>query len=304
MKLFVAGTEITQLIEKVTTSGSKSECARTLTATVLQTPDDPNLPVVPLELGLPVVFSADGQNLTGEIIGLSKSTNSNTVTMTAKDLGYHLAQDANKITTQIKKLTPQAAAAQLASSKGVPIGDLAACKTQFSRKFADVKLYDAIMAGYILDSEQTGKKYYLIMDGTNMCIRERGKVVATTIEAKVNLIVASFSETINNKGETERKGTIQNLGNAKCITGNAVKVVEPYTGMVGLFYIDSDTHTWANGVYTNKLTLAWENTMASTKAAGTAGGSGRSSGDSGSTDDGTALNTWIGPDGTIHKFGE
>lgn len=304
MKLFVAGTEITQLASKITTSGSKSECARTLTAEILQPADGRGVPTVPLEIGLPVVFSADGQNFTGEVTGLSKSTNASTITLTAKDLGYRLTLDANKVTTKITKLTPQAAAAQLASSKGVPVGDLAACNTQFSRKFADVKLYDAIMAGYILDSEQTGKKYYLIMDGTNMCVRERGKVVSATIEAKVNLMVASFSETVNAKGETERKGTVQSLGNAECITGNAVKVVEPYTGMVGLFYIDSDTHTWANGVYTNKLTLAWENTMASTKAAGTAGGSGRSSGDSGSTDDGTALNTWIGPDGTIHKFGE
>lgn len=302
MKLFVAGTEITQLAAKITTSGSKSECARTLTAEILQPADGRGVPVVPLELGLPVVFSADGQDFTGEITGLSKSTNSNTITMTAKDLGYRLVLDDNKVTTKITKLTPQAAAAQLASSKGVPIGDLAACKTQFSRKFADVKLYDAIMAGYILDNEQTGKKYYLIMDGTNMCIRERGKVVATTIEAKVNLIVASFSETINNKGETERKGTIQNLGNAKCITGNAVKVVEPYTGMVGLFYIDSDTHTWQNGIYTNKLTLAWENTMGSEKAAGTEVGS-RKSGSSGDNN-GNQPDTWIGPDGKIHKFGE
>lgn len=274
MKLFIAGTDVTQLAEKITTSGSKSECARTLTATILQPAGDTGVPVVPLEIGAPVVFSADGQGLTGEITGLSKSTNSSTVTITAKDLGYYLVQDANKITTQVKKQTPQASAAQLAASKGIPVGDLVACETQFSRKFKDAKLYDAIMAGYILDSEQTGGKYFMFMDGTNLCIRERGKIIAATIEAKVNLMVASFSETKGADGEIERKGTVQNLGNALCITGNALKVKEPYTGLVGLFFIDSDTHTWQRGIYTNKLTLAWENTMGAAAGTEISGGSG------------------------------
>lgn len=59
----------------------------------------------------------------------------------------------------------------------------------------------------------------------------------------------------------ERSGEISALGNIDCITGYAIKVKEPYTNLVGLFYIDSDTHTWNNGQHTMQLSLHFENIM-------------------------------------------
>lgn len=38
-------------------------------------------------------------------------------------------------------------------------------------------------------------------------------------------------------------------------------VKEPYTGLSGVFFIDADSHTWKNGIYTNKLTLNFQNLM-------------------------------------------
>lgn len=58
-----------------------------------------------------------------------------------------------------------------------------------------------------------------------------------------------------------RSGTIEILGNPLCVTGNAVLVYEPYSGLFGKFYIDSDTHTWKNGLYICKMTLNFERTM-------------------------------------------
>lgn len=48
---------------------------------------------------------------------------------------------------------------------------------------------------------------------------------------------------------------LQCLGNTKLITGNTVAVQEPVTGVSGLFWILSDTHTWKNGIYQTKLTV-------------------------------------------------
>ena len=59
----------------------------------------------------------------------------------------------------------------------------------------------------------------------------------------------------------ERKITVSNWGNAEYITGKKVNVQEPYTGLTGIFYIDGDEHNWKNGIYTNKLTLNFENMM-------------------------------------------
>lgn len=59
----------------------------------------------------------------------------------------------------------------------------------------------------------------------------------------------------------KQKIVIDNLGNIANITGGTVVVREPYTGLYGLFYIDSDIHTWKLGQYYNKLTLNFKNIM-------------------------------------------
>lgn len=58
-----------------------------------------------------------------------------------------------------------------------------------------------------------------------------------------------------------QKIVINNLGNFANITGGTVVVREPYTGVYGLFYIDSDTHTWKLGQYYNKLTVNFKSIM-------------------------------------------
>ena len=71
-------------------------------------------------------------------------------------------------------------------------------------------------------------------------------------------------------GREEQKITVQNLGNPNYITGNAVVLKDSKTGLSGLFWIDSDTHSWKNGLYQNKLTLNFRNLM-DEKDAGTEG---------------------------------
>lgn len=59
----------------------------------------------------------------------------------------------------------------------------------------------------------------------------------------------------------EKKCTLSGFGDYTCITGRGVKVKDTYTGLVGLFYIDADTHTWENGVYSIDLELNFKNIM-------------------------------------------
>ena len=54
---------------------------------------------------------------------------------------------------------------------------------------------------------------------------------------------------------------MENLGNIANVTGGTVVVHEPYTGVYGMFFIDSDTHTWKNGQYYNSLVLNFQNIM-------------------------------------------
>lgn len=56
------------------------------------------------------------------------------------------------------------------------------------------------------------------------------------------------------------------LGNTKLITGNTVVLKEPVTGVYGLFWITSDTHTWQRNIYQTKLGLSFEAIMDSQSA--------------------------------------
>ena len=88
------------------------------------------------------------------------------------------------------------------------------------------------------------KKYGILQD---VYKKEKG--------ANANAIAKSMLQGI------EKTAEIEGLGNIECITGNAVKIKEPYTGLTGLFYIDNDEHTFANGQHTMRLGLSFKNIM-------------------------------------------
>ena len=77
--------------------------------------------------------------------------------------------------------------------------------------------------------------------------QEEGKDSNSEAKAMLNGITQSCSLT--------------GFGDTTCITGYGVQVKDNYTGLVGLFYIDSDIHTWEGGSYTIDLELNFKNIM-------------------------------------------
>lgn len=73
--------------------------------------------------------------------------------------------------------------------------------------------------------------------------------------------VISKAKKILSDNGISQKITLNNLGNIANITGGTVVLREPYTKLYGLFYIDSDVHTWKLGQYYNKLTVNFKNIM-------------------------------------------
>ena len=61
--------------------------------------------------------------------------------------------------------------------------------------------------------------------------------------------------------DIEQTCSLTGFGDTTCVTGYGVQVKDTYTGLVGLFYIDSDTHTWEGGNYTINLELNFKNIM-------------------------------------------
>ena len=76
---------------------------------------------------------------------------------------------------------------------------------------------------------------------------EEGKDSTTEAKAKLNGVEQTYS--------------LKGYGDTTCITGRGVKIKDSVTGVVGLFYINSDTHTFQNGQYTISLDMHFNNLM-------------------------------------------
>lgn len=60
----------------------------------------------------------------------------------------------------------------------------------------------------------------------------------------------------------EKRVTVEGIdGDLRCIAGNGVEVYDKATGLNGLFWIDSDSHTWENGTHMMSLELNFKNIM-------------------------------------------
>lgn len=307
MLVVIDGWDVSELVIDATASGSKSECARRLSIQLLQSAVDEKIPEVKVQAGSQLQFTADNYAFFGVVTSVTKATSGGKLGIKASDFGIYVKR--NSVTQKIKNASPQTAAESLCKRFGIKIGYLEPCSTAFSRNFVNSSLYSAIMTGYTMDSKKTSIQYQMrFIDGL-MCVVERGAIIGCVIEPEVNLISATYSESIENavnrvdlydrngilkdsvEGDTsygvmaqsitlskehdldyarsiieERKmersaNPLQILGCAECITGNAVLVYEPYTGLYGKFYIDSDTHRWKEGVYTTTLSLNYENSM-------------------------------------------
>ena len=63
IRLTIAGVDVTQFVRTVNWSGNYENCARELSAGVIQSHADPYLPVLNTAVGSPVSFSIDGETV-------------------------------------------------------------------------------------------------------------------------------------------------------------------------------------------------------------------------------------------------
>ncbi len=116
-------------------------------------------------------------------------------------------------------------------------------------------------------------------DGTNCCntvviYDETGKALRTLggWDAAQGLLqraviqrdgedAGAEAKTMLEDGEEQQTVTVEVDGDPALVSGQAVMVRETTAGVTGLFWIDSDTHTWKDGDYKTRLTLNFRNIM-------------------------------------------
>ena len=121
--------------------------------------------------------------------------------------------------------------------------------TSFSESMENVK-------NKVLVVDQYGNK---ISEKVNDEIfKDVGIIMQKVIQQQENQTIDIDSEF---KG-IEQTCNLKGYGDVSCITGRGVKVKDSYTGLTGLFYIDTDKHNWdSNGNYEIDLDLNFQNIM-------------------------------------------
>ena len=122
-------------------------------------------------------------------------------------------------------------------------------------------------AEYSMSAENIANRV-LITDGNGNKVDIKDKkelqevygIIQEVVEQKEN---GASTENINAKlKDVDKKCSIKGLVmDGTCVTGNAVMVKDTGSGLVGKFYIDSDTHDYSNGLHEVNLTLNFENIM-------------------------------------------
>lgn len=75
------------------------------------------------------------------------------------------------------------------------------------------------------------------------------------IKTAQNKDVDAEAAAILEDNDVSQTVTVEALGDHRLIAGGNVIVQEPVTGLYGLYWIDSDTHTWKGGIHRVKLGL-------------------------------------------------
>ncbi|CDN44194.1 hypothetical protein BN871_EI_00230 [Paenibacillus sp. P22] len=88
--------------------------------------------------------------------------------------------------------------------------------------------------------------------------------------------------------------TVFGSGQVDLITGNAVRIQDLLTGLVGLFYVDSDEHVWENGMQSITLTVNFQNLMDEQEGGEVDSGSSKTS-SSGAGSTGYSLDNFVYP---------
>ncbi len=107
-----------------------------------------------------------------------------------------------------------------------------------------------------------------------LIVDDKGNKVGETGNSKSQELYGLFQEVIKQEdgkdsnaeakkmlNDRERSASLDGYGDTTCITGYGVTVTDSSTGLTGLFYIDTDSHTWENGHYKIQLNLNYKNLM-------------------------------------------
>ncbi|MDF2842467.1 MAG: hypothetical protein K0R00_893 [Herbinix sp.] len=303
---------ITDYVSSVSWAGSAAQASRTLDISVLNSPNDKNIPDLNIKLGDRIKLYSDDDRLLINVMiyDRERSSEAGTVTYNGMDDLNHLLRSNG--TYNFKNITPEEITVKICNELQIKTGSIAETKVNIKSLLVDgVAYYNIIMRAYTKAHYVDGKNYMPLMYNDRLYIIEKGQIVDDfVLDDGINILQSSYKESLSSMvnrvriyndsgiqiGEVknqdwinsygifqdvytkeegvnateaakkiliglDKSASIEALGNIYCISGYGVRIKDAATGLTGIFWIESDSHTWENGNYTMSLDLAFKNIM-------------------------------------------
>lgn len=198
-------TDITQLVHKITWSGSRTAVARKLVFQYLQDARDPNLPVHAIDNGETVYgYDEEGNEVfVGNVYSIEKDVKSSLVTVTAFD--HLIVMMRSKTTRKFVNMTPEDITMAMCKELGVIPGTFEQTGTPVSFIATRKTGYQIIMMAYTeaakklnADKEEKDKvRYHPVMDGPKLNIVKKGTLIENyEANGLNNLLNSRYKESI------------------------------------------------------------------------------------------------------------
>ncbi len=194
------GTDISNLVTRVTWSGNRLQVARKLEFTYLFEPRDSNIPVHIINLGETVQGYSSIIDTTpvfqGNVYNIERDTNSSVITVTAYDNLFILSK--SKTTKKYTDMTAEDITRSVCAEMGILVGNLATTGQKITLIAQEKTGYQIIMMAYTQASKKTGKKYHPVMNVDKLDVIEKGTLIEFTASQYVNEENSTYKESIEN----------------------------------------------------------------------------------------------------------
>ncbi|WP_072060629.1 XkdQ/YqbQ family protein [Clostridium novyi] len=175
--------EITDLLKSISLSNSLTSVSRQLSCSIYYSITDRKnnilLGKMQIGAGTKIWVTLDGEEIFKGIVIDRILSNEDTLEIIAFNYAYYL--NKNTITKNYNNITADSATRDILSEIGVQAGYIAPSNIKLRYLLAQKKVYDAIMELYTQVSKQTGKQYFIYMDGIKVNVGEMGGVLSNTI---------------------------------------------------------------------------------------------------------------------------
>jgi hypothetical protein len=194
--------DITNVVKSISISGDKAQAARKLDVTLAYPIWEQAQPRTQIGPGTKVWLLLDGKEIFRGITW-DREINSANEELTFVAFDYLIYLTKSKDTFNFVNTSPEDATRKICSLLGVEAGNIASTGIRVNRLIAQKTGYEAIMELYTQASKINRKKYIPVMDGANLCVIEKGKVIADyVLKSQIdgignNLVSSSYRDTLD-----------------------------------------------------------------------------------------------------------